>query len=65
MAEPITVCPKCQKPAFVITCNACGHRGCHNDCERHDCYWVFRERFAKAESKQRKRRATKIAKGKK
>jgi hypothetical protein len=54
MAEPITVCPKCQKPAFVITCNACGHRGCHNDCERHDCYWVFRER-----------RATKIAKGKK
>ena len=38
------VCPECHKPAFVVTCGTCGHRGCYNDCERHDCYWVFRER---------------------
>jgi hypothetical protein len=32
----------------VITCGVCGHRGCYRNCERHDCYWVFRERFVSA-----------------
>lgn len=41
-------CPHCNKPAFVITCGVCGHKGCYRQCERHDCYWVFRERFNSA-----------------